>query len=259
MALEGSDLLVVQKQSGNQDMCKLSVTDLQSFLDTGPAITFKGTANGTVSGDEPATSDRVAGNLYINSATSAGTFAWTGGTAPFTGTIQPNAQIIWVDTTGWGVTNNGASDVGVESIQGTTPITVNSDTASSPIIGVNAATTNVDSANTSGVVTVATDADVSTGTVGVVVTAAQLKVTNDAISNAGGGTVTNVTGVAPIEVASGTSTPSVSITTATTSAIGAVQLQDASAIATTSSSTAATPKYVDDYYLIKDFSSLASA
>ncbi len=259
MALEGSDLLVVQKQSGNQDMCKLSVIDLQSFLDTGPVVTFKGIANGTVAGDEPDVADRVAGNLYINSATSAGTFAWTGGTGPYTGTINPNAQIVWVNPTGWGVTNNGASDVGVETIQGTTPITVNNDTASAPIIGVNAASTNVDSANTSGVVTVATDADVSTGTVGVVVTAAQLKTTNDAISNAGGGTVTNVTGVDPIQVENGTATPSISITTATTSAVGAVQLQDASAIATTESSTAATPKYVDDYYLIKDFSSLASA
>ena len=253
MALEGSDLLVVQKQSGGQEMRSLSITDLQAFLDTGPVITFKGTANGTVSGDEPDVADRVAGNLWINSATTAGTFAWTGGTTPYTGTIQPNAQIVWVDTTGWAVTNNGASDVGVESIQGALPITVNSDTASSPIIGVNAATT-----DTEGVVELATDTDVANGTAGKVVTSAQLKTTNDAISNAGGGTVTNVTGVDPIEVASGTTTPAISIKDGTTGQKGAVQLQDASAIAETATTTAATPKYVDDYYLIKDFSTLAS-
>ena len=254
MALEGSDLLVVQKQSGAQEMRSLSITDLQAFLDTGPVITFKGTANATVSGDEPPAEDRVAGNLYINSATTAGSFAWTGGTSPYSGTVQPNAQVVWVDTTGWAVTNNGASDVGVESVQGTLPITVNSDTASSPIIGVNTATT-----DTEGVVEIATDADVAAGTAGKVVTSAQLKTTNDAISNAGGGTVTNVTGTAPIQVASGTTTPAISVDAATTSTSGVVVLEDASSIDTTSTTTAATPKYVDDYYLIKDFSSLASA
>ena len=253
MALEGSDLLVVQKQSGAQEMRSLSVTDLQTFLDTGPVITFKGTANGTVANDEPTTGDQVAGNLYINSATTAGTFAWTSGTAPYTGTIQPNAQIVWVNTTGWAVTNNGASDVGVESIQGTLPITVNSDTASSPIIGVNSATTNAE-----GVVEIATDADVAAGTAGKVVTSAQLKTTNEAISNAGGGTVTNVTGTAPIQVVSGSTTPAISVDAATTSAAGVVVLEDASALDITSTTTAATPKYVDDYYLVKDFSSLTS-
>ena len=254
MALEGSDLLVVQKQSGGQEMRSLSITDLQAFLDTGPVITFKGTANGTVSGDEPPAEDRVAGNLYINSATTAGSFAWTGGTSPYTGTVQPNAQIVWVDTTGWAVTNNGASDVGVETVQGTLPITVDSTTAASPIVGVNDATT-----STSGVVTIATDTDVANGTAGKVVTSAQLKTTNDAISNAGGGTVTNVTGTAPIQVANGTSTPAISIDTASTSQVGAVQLQDASTIAPTATTTAATPKYVEDYYLVKDFAGLPEA
>ena len=251
MALEGSDLLVVQKQSGDLGMRKLSVTDLQAFLDTGPVINFKGTANATVSNDEPDVADRVAGNLYINSATSAGSFAWTGGTDPYTGTVQPNAQIIWVNTTGWAVTNNGGDGVGVETVSGALPITVNSGDAANPIVSVNDATT-----STTGVVQVATDSDVTNGTAGVVVTAAQLKVTNDAISNAGGGTVTNVTGVAPIEVTNGTSTPEISVTAATTADAGVVVLEDASALAITSTTTAATPKYVDDYYLIKDFSTL---
>ena len=254
MALEGTDLLVVQKQSGNKEMRSLSVTDLQTFLDTGPVITFKGTANATVAQEEPATADRVAGNLYINDANTAGTFAWTGGTDPFTGTIQPNANVVWVNPTGWAVTNNDPDvDVGVTSVQGALPITVNSDNAASPIIGINSATTDAE-----GAVEIATDADVANGTAGKVVTSAQLKTTNDAISAAGGGTVTNVTGTAPIQVASGTTTPAISIDAATTSDPGAVQLQDASGIAPTASTTAATPKYVDDYYLIKDFSSLDS-
>ena len=251
MALEGSDLLVVQKQSGDLGMRKLSVTDLQAFLDTGPVINFKGTANGTISGDQPPAEDQVAGNLWINSATSAGNFAWTAGTSPYTGTIQPNAQIIWVDTTGWAVTNNGGDGVGVETVSGAVPITVNSTDAANPIVSVNDATTSA-----TGVVQIATDSDVTNGTSGVVVTAAQLKTTNDAISNAGGGTVTNVTGVAPITVTNGTSTPEISVTAATTADAGVVVLEDASNIAITSTTTAATPKYVDDYYLVKNFSSL---
>ena len=255
MALEGSDLLVVQKQSGSQEMRSLSITDLQTFLDTGPVITFKGTANATVSADEPPVEDRVAGNLFINDAASAGTFAWTGGNNPYTGTIQPNANVIWVDTSGWQVSNNTPdTDIGVTAVQGTLPITVNSDTASTPIIGVNTATT-----DSEGVVELATDADVAAGTSGKVVTSAQLKDTNDAISNAGGGTVTNVTGTAPIQVTNGTSTPAISVDAATTSTSGVVVLEDASALDITSTTTAATPKYVDDYYLVKDFSSLPSA
>ena len=250
MALEGTDLLVVQKQSGNKEMRSLSVTDLQTFLDTGPVITFKGTANATQSSEEPAVEDRVAGNLYINDAVTAGTFAWTGGTDPFTGTVQPNANVIWVNPTGWAVTNNDPDvDVGVTSIQGALPITINSDNAASPIVGINSATTDAE-----GAVELATDADVANGTAGKVVTSAQLKTTNDAISAAGGGTVTNVTGTAPIQVASGTTTPAISIDAATTSDPGAVTLTDDSSLVITNTTTAATPRYVDSYYLIKDFS-----
>ena len=65
-----------------------------------------------------------------------------------------------------------------------------------------------------------------------------------------------MTGVAPVEVTDGTSTPSISVTNATTSDPGVVQLSDESAIDTTSTNKATTPKYVDAYYLIKNFSDL---
>ena len=58
MALEGTDLLVVQKQSGAQEMRSLSITDLQAFLDTGPVINFKGTADATSAAAEPPSRDR---------------------------------------------------------------------------------------------------------------------------------------------------------------------------------------------------------
>ena len=56
------------------------------------------------------------------------------------------------------------------------------------------------------------------------------------------GTVTSVTGVAPISVATGTTTPAITIADATTSVKGAVQLTDSTL--STSTTTAATPNSV---------------
>ena len=255
MALAATDLLVVQQQTGDQLIKKLAIQDLQTYLQSAQPVTFKGTANMTVGGDEPAVEDRVAGNLYLNSATQAGTFAWQGGADPFTGTVQPNAQAVWVDTLGWQVTANGAGGgVGVEEVLATAPIQVDSSDPASPRVSVLDA-----DATRLGVVQLATEQDVIDGTAGKVVTSAQLAATNQAISDAGGGTVLTVAGLEPIVITGeASSTPTVTITAASTSAVGAVQLEDASSIDTSSTSTATTPKYVADYYLIKDFSSLDS-
>ena len=254
MALETTDVFVVQKQTGNKENKKLSVQQLSDFLNTGAAINFKGTANMTLSGDEP--SSPQAGDVYVNSATSDGAFAWTGGNATFTGTILPNAQAIWRDVAGWAVTNNAGGSVGVETIGQVLPVEVDSSNAAVPIVSVKDATTLTTGSNTSGVVQVATDDDVANGLGSVVVTAKQLKTTNDAISNAGGGTVTNVTGTAPIQVANGTSTPLITIDAGNASVAGALKIVDDSALAPTNATVAATPKYVNDYYLVSDFSTL---
>lgn len=60
------------------------------------------------------------------------------------------------------------------------------------------------------------------------------------------GTVTNVTGTAPVSVATGTTTPVISVSAASTSASGVVQLTDS--IATTSSTLAATATAVKSAY-----------
>jgi len=60
------------------------------------------------------------------------------------------------------------------------------------------------------------------------------------------GTVTNVTGTAPIQIATGTTTPAISITTGTTSAVGVLQLTDG--VASSSTTTAATPNGVKTAY-----------
>ena len=80
-------------------------------------------------------------------------------------------------------------------------------------------------------------------------------------SQAGGGTVTNVSGVAPIQVTNGTSTPSISIDDASLTVKGAVTLADSTAASpsTSTAAVAATPGYVDTFYLVKDFDSLPDA
>lgn len=60
------------------------------------------------------------------------------------------------------------------------------------------------------------------------------------------GTVTSVSGTAPIQVATGTTTPAISITTGTTSAVGVLQLTDG--VASSSTTTAATPNGVKTAY-----------
>lgn len=60
------------------------------------------------------------------------------------------------------------------------------------------------------------------------------------------GTVTNVTGTSPIQVATGTTTPVISVNTATTSAIGVVQLQNS--VTSSSNTKAATPNSVKTAY-----------
>jgi len=60
------------------------------------------------------------------------------------------------------------------------------------------------------------------------------------------GSVTSVTGTAPVQVATGTTTPAISITTGTTSAVGVLRLTDG--VASSSTTTAATPNGVKTAY-----------
>ena len=89
----------------------------------------------------------------------------------------------------------------------------------------------------------------------------------------GGGTLSALKGADPIEVTTelvddtavegdpdfGKTETTVSIKDATTVQKGAVQLQEIGSAVSTSGTVAATPAYVDAYYLVKDFSSFADA
>ena len=243
MALQPSDVFVVQKQEGNKEIRKLSMAQLQSYLSTQPGVTYKGAANMTDAADEPSSPN--TGDLWLNDALNEGAWAWGGS---YSGVVQPTARAIW-DGSDWDVIPGSSGNVGVESVAAADPITVDNADPTIPIVGVKDATT-----AQIGVVTIATDQDVIDGSSNVVTTAAQLKTTNEAISNAGGGTVTNVTGVDPIEVASGSSTPAVSIKDAGYGQKGATTLADNTAYTPAATSNAATPAYVEAFYLISDFS-----
>ena len=257
MALEAADVLVVQKQSGSQENRKLTVQQLAEYVQSNPAVVFKGAANMEDASAEP--SNPQGGDLYINSAVSSGSFAWTGGSDPYTGNIVPNAQAIYVSATGWTVTNNSGADLGVEEVQGTVPITINASNGSAPIVGINAATVLTSGVNTSGVVTVATNADVAAGTAGVIPTAVQLKATNDAIALLPTASVTSVTGTDPIEVANSTTTPAISIKDAAANQKGAVALIADATYSPSNATTATAPKYVANFYLPNNFSLLTEA
>jgi hypothetical protein len=84
------------------------------------------------------------------------------------------------------------------------------------------------------------------GTNGQVLRANSATATGLEWATVGAGTVTSVTGTAPIQVATGTTTPAISVTAASTTASGVVQLTDSTA--TTSSTLAATATAVKSAY-----------
>ena len=71
--LANSDLLIVQRPAGGDaGTYKIQWDDVLTNISASPAITFKGSANFTDPGDDPAPAQN--GDLYVN--TTEGTFAW---------------------------------------------------------------------------------------------------------------------------------------------------------------------------------------
>ena len=166
MALESSDVFVVQKQTGGKEVRKLSMAQLQSYLSAQPGVTYKGAANMTDAADQPSSPN--TGDLWLNDAPAAGEWAWGAG---YTGTVETTARAIW-DGSAWDVIPGVSGNIGVEKVSGADPIEVDSSDATDPIISVKEGTT-----SQIGVVVIADDQDVIDGASNVVVTAAQLKTT----------------------------------------------------------------------------------
>lgn len=226
MALENSDVLVVQKQSGQKDIFKATLDTLNLYFDSNNAIKYRGVIDLTQDSTgqlNPATPQ--AGDLYLNSTD---------------GTLGPNyiglsqGDPVFVDDR---LVYNGTQfellqghgDVGVEAVDASLPITVDNSSPDKPIVGSREASTS----ESGHVARLATAADVAastgTGANDAVVTADLLKTTNDALDAATAGGVNGLVPIDPIEVftssnGGSTTSPAVGVKAATTTQIGVVQL-----------------------------------
>lgn len=217
MALEASDLFVVQKAAG--DIRKVTATDLNTFLESGQTVVYKGTASFVDVGDNP--SNPNTGDMWINNALASGTFAWTPAPAQAV-TVVPGDRCIY-NGAGWDIISSGVADAGVETVTGNAPIDVNNDDVANPVINVDAGTTSAP-----GVVQLATAQDLIDESPTRVVTADQLQKVIDDLGAATGGSVLSVQGIDPIEshidgTNGGTaSSPAISIKDAGASQKGAI-------------------------------------
>ena len=131
MALEATDLLVVQKQSGGKEVRKASLTQLSDYLQSEPGVVYKGQANFTDGAQEPGTKN--VGDLYINNAPGAGTWAWGANSSSITN-VSPGDRALW-NGSEWDVIQSGSDDVGVTAVTGSLPITI-SGTAGEPNVEI---------------------------------------------------------------------------------------------------------------------------
>ena len=241
MALTNNDLLVVQSQDDGQ-LYKLSIGNLDAHLEGGSGIQFRGQVdlnNGAVANG--VTLPAANGDLYIvesDAATINADWIMEGGAG--VGTASENDRIIWDEDSGYWVLVSGGSNTGgiVESIDGTTPIQVNSDNPTTPVITIDQATTTDPGA----VARLATDAEVAhdgAGATDAVVTANQLKATNQVVEGltlAAGGvqtvTTTDAAGNSALSISPTAGNVVIELATAADdgSAYGVVQVASASDI-----------------------------
>ena len=219
MALLANDLFVVQKTAGGE-IRKVTAQALSDYLQSGDTVVYKGVGDFTNVSENPASPQN--GDLWVNNALIAGTFAWLPAPNPSV-TVDPGDRCIY-NGASWDIISSGGGDVGVETITATEPIQVDLADASAPNITITAATT-----SDFGAVQLATDTDVTNSATNRVVTADQLKVVDDKVDAATAGGVTSISGVDPIEVdSSSANTPVVSIKDAAPTQKGAIAKFDTS-------------------------------
>ena len=170
------------------------------------ALTYKGVKDMTAApGITPA-----AGDLYVNNKAGTIDAGWTG-LAGTPGTV--GEMVIW-DGSKWDLVGVGSATGTVTAITATSPLSVDNTNPAQPHLLIGPA-----SPSTGGV-----------GGAPGVMTAVMAEKLDGISSGAQPGTVTNVTGTAPVQVATGGTTPVISVTDATTTAKGIVQLADAAAL-----------------------------
>jgi hypothetical protein len=171
------------------------------------ALTYKGVKNFTAApGVTPA-----VGHLYINNKAGTVDAGWTGLAGQ---TAVVGEMALW-DGTKWDLVGVGSATGTVTAVIADSPLSVTNTNPAQPHLSISPA---LPSKN-------------GTGGAPGVMTAVMLEKLNGIASGAQPGTVTNVTGTAPVHVATGTKTPVISIDAASTTANGVVQLADAAALA----------------------------
>ena len=226
MALDNSDVLVIQKQSGNKDLFKATLDQLNIYFDSHNAINYRGVIDLTLdSTGQLNPSTPQAGDLYLNTT--------DGNLGPNYLGLTQGIPVFIDDRLVYNGTDfellQGHGDVGVETVSGALPITVDDNDPTAVIVGIEEATTTASGA----VGRYATAADVAagsgTGDADAVVTADLLKTTNDALDAATAGGVSGIVPIDPIEVftatnGGSTTSPAIGIKGASTTQVGAVTL-----------------------------------
>ena len=207
MALDPSDVFVLQRATDTQPHFKLSLGELSNYIEASDTVQFRGARDFTSGAEDPNAdgTGRQNGDMYINDG--GGTDV-ANGWADMTGTVSTGDRCIWDGNLNkWELIQSTVDSGGiVVELRKTDPITVdNLDDPTRPIVGIRAASKGLDpAANSGSVARLATDAEVATdGTGGAdaVVTADQLRSTNIAVEAAiAGGGILQITSNNTIDV-----------------------------------------------------------
>ena len=228
MALNGNDVLVVQRQTGNKDLFKSTLDQLNIFLDAQNPLNYRGAIDFTQDSTgqlDPATPQN--GDVYINTTDGVLGPNYVGLTQGVA--VNELDRIVYDSAhSRWDILQH-LGDVGVELVDAAAPLSVDNNSPAFPIVNSRQATT----AQSGHIERLAEAADVAatTGTAdpNAVVTADLLKATNDALSAATAGGVSGIVPIDPIEVFTASNggsvnTPAVGVKDASSTQKGVVQL-----------------------------------
>jgi len=239
MALSSTDLLVVQSQ-GDKKLYKLSINDLQSAIEGGSGVNFRGSVDlltnsaGQLNPEPP-----INGDMYVVERDAATINAsWT--MEPGVLEAAENDRVIWDENDANWILVTGGSNTGgtIVEVIGTDPIQVDmASDPTKPVITIDQASTTESGA----VARLATAADVTeannTPPTDAVVTADLLNATNKALETltlAPGGVLSintdDVNTNGALTITPNTGAVKIEINTASTTEFGVVGLADAAAI-----------------------------
>ncbi len=242
MAMLDSDLLLVGRGGGS---FRTTAQELKTYVESGDGLTFRGsvdlTAAPVLDPDPP-----TVGDLYINTTAGTVNAGWTGAAGSAT---DAGDRVLW-DGSEWDLVTS-SQDVGVTDVNVTAPIT-DTGTAAQPNIGISDATNVAKGAVQLALGTYEGDGSLLTTNDEDVLIKTHFNELAGRISTAAGGGVQSIVGNNGL-TASGTSTVTVSGIDAAVGTVGVVALSDTVADVST---TAATPKAVNDYAVPLNISNL---